>query len=256
MQQGERRACALNGTVWLFCRRRGALRIHKGREIVVEPAPGADERIVRNWVMGQGLGVTMFQRGFLVLHASVVRSGGQGIAFAGPSGAGKSTLAMAFSQSGDAVLADDHAVVTNDDIPMVLPAFPQVKLREDTVRNLEESEGPSGCTPVSEEKVGWNIRSHFVSEAVPLNRIYVLAEGEKFRSTPLSPAAAAAALAEQSFLSTLLVKPEAAADHRERCAKLAERVCVERLERPRFLEDLPGTVRQLREPAVLVATCG
>jgi len=140
-----RRVCSENGTVWLYCGKRGALRIREGREIVVDPAPGADLRIIHNWVIGQGLGVAMAQRGYFVLHAGVVKVGNAGVAFMGPSGSGKSTMVMALCHAGRAVLADDHAVIDDREVPVVLSGFPQVKLREDSLQTFQRHGRTAPC---------------------------------------------------------------------------------------------------------------
>lgn len=248
-QSGDgRRSWAENGTVWLFCGRRGALRISGGREILVDPAPGADDRIVRNWVLGQGLGVAMFQRGLLVLHSSVVRSGSHAVAFAGASGAGKSTMALALCRDGDCLVADDHAVVAEDRAPVaVLSGFPQLKLREDALRHFELREGPVPRLHVAEEKLGWTVRKQFAPSSVPLQSIYVLAEDSDVCISRLNLADATSELVRNSFLCSLLVKPESAVRHRRRCMALALRVPVFRLARPRVLDGLPVLLHRVRD---------
>jgi hypothetical protein len=244
-----RRVWSENGTVWLFCGKRGALRIRDGREIVVDPAPGVDVRIIHNWVIGQGLGVAMSQRGLFVLHAGVVKVGDAGVAFMGPSGSGKSTMVMALCHAGCAVLADDHAVIDDLEKPMVLSGFPQVKLREDSLRTFQRDGSTDGCAKVSEEKLGWHVRENFAPSSVPLRSIYLLAEGSVVRITKLEGEEAAAELARNSFLASLLIKPECAATHHQRSIRLAGRIPVRRLERPRSYTDLPDLVRVLEAEA-------
>ncbi len=236
-----RRVWSENGTVWLFCGRRGALRIHEGKEILVDPAPGADARIVQNWVIGQGLGVAMAQRGLFVLHAGVVQVGHSGVAFMGPSGSGKSTMVMALCSAGCAVLADDHGVIDDRNEPMVFPGFPQVKLREDSPDAFPRRGGTAGCV-VSEEKLGWKIHGNFAPCSVPLRCVYVLAEAPEVSVAELSEDEAAAELARNAFLSSLSIKPVCEAAHLQRCARLAARVSVRRLERPKLHTDLPNLV--------------
>ncbi len=238
-----RRVWSENGTIWLFCGKRGAIRIRDGKEILVDPAPGADERIIQNWVTGQGLGVAMSQRGLFVLHAGVVKVGNAGIAFVGPSGSGKSTMVMALCHAGCAILADDHAVIDDRGEPTVLSGFPQVRLREDSLRSFGRYGNDAGCTRASEEKLGWDMRESFASCRVPLRSIYVLAEGPEVRTARLAQEEAAAELARNSFLSSLLIKPTCAASHLQRSRRLAARVSGRRLERPRSYADLPSLVR-------------
>jgi Serine kinase of the HPr protein, regulates carbohydrate metabolism len=242
-----RKVWSENGTVWLFCGKRGALRIRDGKEILVDPAPGVDARIIHNWVIGQGLGVAMSQRGLFVLHAGVVKVGHAGVAFMGPSGSGKSTMVMALCHAGYAVLADDHAVIDDRHGATVFSGFPQVKLREDSLRTFRRHGDAVGCGKVSEEKLGWDIRENFAPCSVPLRSIYVLAEAPEVRITELSQEEAAAELGRNSFLSSLSIKPACAVTHLERSTRLAARVPLRRLERPRSYTDLPSLVRLLEE---------
>lgn len=251
----DRRAWAEDGTAYLFCRRRGALRISRGREVLVDASSSADECVVRNWVLGQGLGVAMFQRGFLVLHASVVKCGDTAIAFVGGSGAGKSTLAMAFCRSGDHILEDDHAVVAEGSIPTVMPGTPQVRLHEDTLRSLGISNAFVSCGRVSEEKLGWDARRHFGDTPVPLGQVFIISEGDEYRITPLSVKEGAAELVRHSFLSSLLVRAEHASGHEKRCAALASRIPVQRLCLPRSLDNLHQLVRLVRMPVEAAEAC-
>src|SRR2546421_132869 len=70
----------------------GAFLVRGGREIVVDPAPGVEARVLRLSILGPAFGLLLHQRGRFVLHASAVASGGGVLAFAGGSGWGKSTL--------------------------------------------------------------------------------------------------------------------------------------------------------------------
>ena len=250
-----RRVWSENGTVWLFCGKRGALRIQDGKEILVDPAPGADTRIIHNWVIGQGLGVAMSQRGLFVLHAGVVKVGHAGVAFMGPSGSGKSTMVMALCSAGCAALADDHGVIDDRGEPTVLSGFPQVKLREDSLRTFRRHGDTAGCSKVSEEKLGWVIHENFAPCSVRLRSIYVLAEAPEARIVELSEEEAAAELVRNSFLSSLLIKPVCAAAHLQRCTRLAARVSVRRLERPQSHADLPSLVRLVEEEAREMECC-
>jgi hypothetical protein len=250
-----RRVYSQNGTIWLFCGKRGALRIRNGKEILVDPAPGADSRIIHNWVVGQGLGVAMAQRGLLVLHAGVVNLGHAGVAFMGPSGSGKSTMVMALCRAGYKILADDHAVIDDKNQPTVLSGYPQVKLREDSLRTLAAFSDTAGCTRVSEEKLGWDIRDNFAPCAVPLRSIYVLAEAPEVRITTLDPHEASVELARNFFLSSLSIQPDCVPAHLRRSARLAARVPVRRLERPRSYTDLPCLIRLLQEESAALECC-
>jgi hypothetical protein len=75
----------------------GSFLVRHGREIVIEPAPGVEDRVLRLSLLGPALGLLLHQRGLLVLHASVVTHGGSTVAILGSNGWGKSTIAAALS---------------------------------------------------------------------------------------------------------------------------------------------------------------
>ena len=115
----------------------GTFHVRGGREIVVDPAPGADPRVVRLFLLGPALAVLLRQRGLLVLHASGVSLKDGAALFSGASGSGKSSLAAVFHQRGHQVAADDVvALEVKQDTSLVLPAIPQLKLWPDTATAL------------------------------------------------------------------------------------------------------------------------
>ena len=114
-------------------------RVTGGRKIVVEPLGGADEDLITSLLTGSVWTALLQQRGLLTLHASVVGTGVGAIALLGPSGFGKSTLAAALAARGNAVLSDDIAAISSParGPPLVLPAFPFLRLWADALERLE-----------------------------------------------------------------------------------------------------------------------
>ena len=108
----------------------GRMTIRGGTEIVVQPEPGAEEAVVRLFVLGQGMPVLLHQRGFLVLHASSVALNGTAVGFLGSMRSGKSTIAAALYAQGHRMISDDVLCVDINGAsrPSVFPSFPQFKL--------------------------------------------------------------------------------------------------------------------------------
>lgn len=108
----------------------GRYRISAGREVVIDPAAGADAADLRLYFLGSALGLLSHQRGLLPLHANAFVSDGGAFAFAGPSGAGKSTLAAHFERQGHEVLCDDVCAIGFDAAgrPLAWPGPPRLKL--------------------------------------------------------------------------------------------------------------------------------
>ena len=82
-----------------------------GREVVIEPLPGASPHNVADGIMSRVLTIVAYQRGVLPLHASAVELDGRVIAVSGLSGAGKSTFAALLVARGGRVVADDMLVL-------------------------------------------------------------------------------------------------------------------------------------------------
>ncbi|MFN8633893.1 MAG: serine kinase [Chloroflexota bacterium] len=223
----------------------GAYCIRDGREIVVAPAPGAATDAVRAPILGIGLAMLLVQRGLFVLHASAVDCGGVGVAFVGEKGFGKSTMAATMFGRGHPMLTDDVLVV--DDLPthaepLALPAFPQFKLLpEAAISALGEDPLLLPRLTAAHEKRVRRAHERFARQAVPLGRIYTLAQGPELAIVPLPAQVAALQLVGHSiagrYRETLSAKGGAAA-HLRRCIDLLKRVQVFRLERPFELDRL------------------
>jgi hypothetical protein len=104
----------------------GTILVRKGREIIVDPIPGLEDKVLRLFVLGPALAVLLHQRGRLVLHASAAAIAGEVVAFMGRSGWGKSTAAAALYTRGHSIVADDVTAVqvnTDTGFPVVFPAM-------------------------------------------------------------------------------------------------------------------------------------
>lgn len=109
-----------------------------GSRITVDPVEDPAGAAQRTFLYGSVFAIVGLRRGLLPLHAACLQCTGGAVAFAGPSGVGKSTLAARLVRRGFPVLADD---VTMLDLaapggPLVLPAFPRLKLWQDAMDRL------------------------------------------------------------------------------------------------------------------------
>jgi hypothetical protein len=166
---------ALKAHVWQadgeFCLSQGqagSFLVRRGREVVVDPLPGVDERVLRLFVLGAVLGVLLQQRGFLTLHASVVALDGEAVAFCGAAGAGKSTLARALYGNAHPFLTDDIAAVRRRDGRLVVvPGFPQVKLWPDAARSVGDDPERLPRLDPDSDKRGRRVTDLFQEDAIP-----------------------------------------------------------------------------------------
>ena len=233
------------GRLTLYWRGIGTFLVQSGSEIVVDPDPHAEESLVSLFAMGPVLSALLHQRGFLVLHASVVSIRNAAIGFLGDKGWGKSTTAAALNARGHALVADDVLVVppSSGDTPMVQPGLGQLKLWPESVA-AALSEDPRSLARLHSavEKRVWKTNLNVGDRSIPLQRLYVLDRGESLRSVPLTPAAALLTLVQHSYLSRLMNSIGGSQENFQQCSKLAKSTPVNRLVRPNDLNGLSQIV--------------
>jgi hypothetical protein len=213
----------------------GAFVVRHGREIIVDPEPGVEERLLRLSVLGPALGLLLHQRGFLVLHASVVAHDDHAMAFLGKNGFGKSTIAAALHRKGYDLVTDDVAAIRFDDgVPVVVPAFPQLKLWPEAAALLGEDPDQLPILHPQFDKRAWRPAPEFSQEPRRLACINVIAPGPTPAIEPLPP--------RDGFFELLghwyghrfgdgLLQDHPVPPHVRQCAALAGRVPVRRLHR-------------------------
>jgi len=250
----------VNGLLWagedeacLSFDRIGSFLVRQGREIVVDPALGEDERWVRNAVMGPVMGTLLYQRGWLTLHASSTSVGGRAVAFMADRGWGKSTMAAAMCANGHGLVADDvTAVETDGGGPVVIPGYPLLKLWPEAAASVNED--PAALPEIAPGSYKRNLRARrrFSSAPLPLGCIYVLDQGDALEIEPLRPQEALTELIRNTYGRELLqaVRP---ASHLHQCADVVNSVPIRRLRRPYSLEALSDVVRLVEEDFVQVA---
>ncbi len=230
----------------------GTCVIRGGWDIVVQRAPQASERTIRNFVLGQGLGIALLQRRALALHGSAVATPRGAVVFLGTNGSGKSTTAAAFLSEGTAVLADDLVVIDVRTRPPSVPAgSPVLRLSRDAAASVERpgSRMPWRRMPGEDTRGKCSFRVHRSRSprvTVPLRCIYVLADGRVEAIEPLTPTAAFFALLRNVYMESM-IRGSASRWVMETCAALARVVPVRTLQRRKIPEALPRVVRMVRE---------
>ena len=113
-----------------------------GADILVDP-DGGNERQIGLHLVGSIFAALLQQRGIAAFHSSAVATPTGAALFLGKSGAGKSTLLAGLVDRGHAMLADDLAGVVLDAAgePVALPAFPTMRLWDNTLDSLRWAEG-------------------------------------------------------------------------------------------------------------------
>lgn len=230
----------------------GTFFIDGGRSITVYPLPNTEDRLIRLPLLGASLAVLLYQRGNFVLHASAVEINGEAVVFVGNKGDGKSTLAAMLNGRGHRLISDDTVAVDleGDDLPMVLPGFPQFKLYPDSVIATMRDD-PAELEEIASQVDKRSKRAvRFCEKVTPLKAVYVLGRGEQFRLSRLNLQEAVRFLIAHSYMarfSSDWLQNGIAQSNLRQCAAVAGKVPVYLLERPRDLSLLDGTARVIEE---------
>ena len=217
---------------------------HDGCEICCWPVPGVSAATIQHLYLNQALPLALSKQGKLVLHASAVEIGSEGVAFIGVSGRGKSTLAASFAACGFRFLTDDGLLLEAGDGGFwILPSHPSIRLWQDSEAALI-GENTQKASPVQYTAKSRFLASDdgivFCEQARRLRRIYFLGEGLRQKPTfeCMTPREALIELIKNSILLET-EKSEWLAAHFDGLSKLASQPIFYRLDYPRHFEVLP-----------------
>ncbi len=218
--------------LWLNIPDIARFHISRGSHIIVEPAANADLQSVKLYLLGSCLGAIMYQRHRLVIHGNAIRIGDECVIFAGVSGAGKSTLAGAFQQRGYQVLADDLAVI--DEQGLVHPAYPQLKLWQDSTQKLALDNDDLDRIRLQISKFAVPIRDGFCDTALPVRAVYILNSHNEdtFELDTLTGMDKLNPLKHNSYRRLYAEGMGLKKQHFAQCSKLAATIAVKRITRP------------------------
>ena len=233
----------------LYWQELGTFLIRSGKEIIIDPVPGVNERDLHPALLGGCMAVALHQKGYLILHASAVKVNGKAIAFIGDKGWGKSTIASAFIAQGHQFITDDVlAISLNGNTPVVYPSFPQLKLCPDAI--VAMGEDPETLPQVMPQisKRQYKLSQDFDSNPVSLQSIYLLGKAAELNITKIAAGDSILPLLAHSygarFGKELLHLGEA--EHFLQCSKLANQVDIYTLQRPSDISLLEDTVDLIR----------
>lgn len=220
----------------------GTFEIRSGKRVVIDPVEEISDTALQPYVIGPILGAVLYQRGYLVLHASSVSICDTAVAFLGHSGAGKSTIAAACQERGHTMLSDDiTAVEIVDEKPIVTPGLPLLKLTPEFADGFDIGRAYPSAGPG--DKQLYRAPSGVPRSTRPLERLYVLADGE-LRTEKMSAGETVQALVGHTYTQSLLDETSIG-DHFRQCTRVADTAEISRLSRPRDLDLLSDTVQQI-----------
>lgn len=166
---------AEDGVASLELRHVVRLTMARGTTIKIAQQPGADEAMIRLYLLGSAMGCILHQRGLIPLHISAVVINGRAWGFTADSGTGKSTLAARLHRfAGCPMVADDVAALhVVDGRPFVAGGPPLMKLAPEFAACFPGARLEPVPHPES-DKIKVQVRRSFVPGLVPLAGIVVL----------------------------------------------------------------------------------
>lgn len=224
------------------------IEIRDGETIIVDPTPNTPHEILRHVILGPAINHLLHQRGYFVLHASTVALGDLAVAFVGDSGQGKTTTAGAFLMDGFPVLSDDVAcIVDTEQGPVVRRGFPALKLDERFIDRFDPPVSPPTRPCEHRDRHFHGMQVEQPTEAVPLERIYVLSDGDTETIESLPSGEAFTAIAMHTYTAGILEARSEFGHHFDQCKRLTDQVEVKQLTRRRQfdrLQEVVDTVKQ------------
>lgn len=212
----------------------GTFRVVGDGTIEVSPNDLFDPRLFSFPILGPIMALLLHRRGLLVMHASAVVLDGACAIFLGDKGAGKSTTAGALIERGHSLVSDDVVAIdlTDPARPMVLPAFPQLKLTFASASAIALPDARVGeSLHPAIEKRQHRLRSNYVDQAAPLGAIYALERSDSAAVVSLNPAEGLPVLLKFSYVARFerSAMGKMAGRHLAACASLAVSPGVKRL---------------------------
>lgn len=207
--------------------------VRGGDQVEIDPEPEGDEDSIRVFLLGSVIAALLFQRGRLLLHGNAVMVGDGCVVCVGRSGAGKSTLAAGFQRRGHRILADD--VVAVDDECRALPGFPRLKLWQDVTDRLDLETAALRRVRPNMNKFSVPLAESFASAAAPIRAIYLLHDDhvDALQSERIEGMAKFMRLRHNTYRARYLDGMALKGRHLELCSRLANRVDLVKITRPR-----------------------
>jgi hypothetical protein len=233
-----------------------AIEMSEGHSIDVNLVRGADPDVVATLIVGGILGGCLFQRGWLVLHASAVQVGDAVVAMTGPSGVGKSTLAAAFVARGYSLVTDDVLPVwADEDGCCVEPAHPGLKLCQSSLTALGLEQAGAPAVPGGWRQRSWHHVDRFSKGRCRLGAIVQLGEGGKSGSEVVVNQTASSDVFRLLLAQTLPTRAGFGGDdmHLTQLARVAGSVPGYVLERPVDLDRLNDCVTVIEQTMAALA---
>lgn len=212
----------------------GRIYVQNGDTITIERINDTSWNEFSAFILGTVFGALLHQRRLLPLHGSSVVYKKKGLIFAGTSGSGKSTLAAAFISKGARLLADDISLISfNGGKPEIIPAFPGMKIWEDSLKHLGEN--PGKFRPIREDlkKYLYPVEKYHDQE-IAVDHIFIISSHnlETFEIKDIQGIEKFNVLKNNTYFFRGMNKTGILEKHFQMCNLLAQQVPVSHVTRP------------------------
>jgi hypothetical protein len=219
--------------------------VSNGTRVDVHPFADAGDREVRLFLLGTAIAAVFYQRGLLMLHASVVDLGNAAVVLCGRPGAGKSTTAAALVAGGGTFVCDDLGrVELRAGRAWAYPSIPRLKLHAEALDMLRA--GPTGFERDHYRANKFHVPQTPVAAgtAVPIRGVYLLEWADSGPDiTRLSGLEALQGLVQAATYRPAVLEPmERLGSYWQQCAAVVAATRVWRVRRPRAWDRLDALV--------------
>ena len=229
-------------TIHRFWEDIGKFKISKD-SIIIDPLQDLNKIILRKFLLGTVFATFLRMRGLFVFHASSVNINGFVVAFSGFKGYGKSTTAYAFYKQGYPIVADDYIIIeSNNDIPLVTPGFPSLKLSSKSRVAMGLNHDKTNLEKDVIDKRYESVLKSFSSDKLPLKKIYILQRDKKFKIIDLKPQQAFMELVKNTFGIEMFSKSELP-NNFFHCERLVKKIDLSILKIPNSLKEVQAVVK-------------
>ncbi len=225
---------------YLFWEDFGKFKISNGNEIILDPIPNINEELFTYFIVGALMGALLYQRDYLILHASSVNINHKAVAFLGDSGSGKSTIAMSLQKRGFPIVTDEILAIKFDksNEPYVYPSFPKVRLNYETMSKLSNE-----SSNVFNEQHGllknfYNAQYRFSEKPLSLKSIYIVEKSIDTILKRLKPQRALIELIGNSFCIQMSDNSKKFS-HFNNCSYLARNLPIYTLKMRKSFDSIP-----------------
>ncbi|MFY7908256.1 MAG: serine kinase [Emticicia sp.] len=206
-----------------------------------------DDNIFRLFATSEVLGLILQKKSYFLLHGSAVKINNEAFIFIGVPGAGKSTTIAAFAKAGYTVLSDDMTAISFDESgkATVIPAYPQIKIWEDSVKNLGFDK--SKLEPAYEGHNKYLLKQNeekFPSKSIPLKEIIVLQKPYSKKSNSINAIETPIELLKYFPLPQQTLRGNELRKHFMDSLKIASHVSFRRINRPKGYSQLLKFIEQ------------